>query len=135
MITNYDNMAIVLIHWRIKPEDKHVQTFIDDWKTKFTVKDRSGLVAEFVTESLDRTHFPYITWDLSGGDTGSFRSFVTVGLWQDADQFREQIAAYFNDKNPPLDYEQQRRRRVVLRPLLWRLGGAALPNYDFPGVK
>jgi len=52
-------------------------------------------------------------------------------LWQDSDAFREQVATYFNDDKPLLPFEKYRRRRVMFRPVGWRIGGTALPDKDF----
>ena len=41
-------MVIVLIHWKIKRDC--VDDFLTFWKTKACIKDRSGLVGEFLSE-------------------------------------------------------------------------------------
>lgn len=92
-------------------------------------------MAEFLSDSLPMTDFPYITWHLDSESLGNFKSYVTVGLWQDAEAFRDQIAAYFNDQRPLLSFEKYRRRRVIFKPVHWRIGNAPLPTKDSDGVK
>src|ERR1051326_9480493 len=123
-------MIIALIHWRIRPDDESISAFLHHWKTNNTIRDRTGLMAEFLSDSLPMSQFPYITWHLDSESLGNFKSYVTVGLWQDAHAFREQVAAYFNDEKPMLPFEQYRRRRVVFEPVSWRSGEAPVPAFD-----
>lgn len=128
------SMMIALIHWRIRPEPEHIAGFLEHWNTTNRIADRAGLVAEFLSDSLPIAAFPYITWHLDPDSLGDHKSYVTVGLWRDAADFSEQIAQYFNDDKPLLPFEQYRRRRVVFKPIAWRIGGSALPSDDSPGV-
>lgn len=109
--------------------------FRKHWKRTNTIGDRGGLIAEFLSDSLPIAAFPYITWHLDGESLGDFKSYVTIGLWANADDFKEQIAAYFNDDKPMLKFEKYRRRRVVFRPIEWRIGRTFLPKKDSKGVK
>ncbi|MGP1354633.1 MAG: hypothetical protein ACTS1Z_15065 [Parasphingopyxis sp.] len=126
------NSKIALIHWRIK--DDGVEEFLRHWRENNRIEDRSGLIAEFLSDSLKPSDLPFITWHLDEQSLGNFRSYVTVGIWADGDAFAEQIARYFNDDKPMLPFEQFRRRRVVFRPVEWRIGEAAIPKEDTPGV-
>jgi hypothetical protein len=119
-------MIVVLIHWRIKPDK--VSEFVDFWKTQATVNDRSGLIEEILSQAKSSKDFDYITWHLDPESDGNFISFVNVGIWLDDDAFEQQIGKYFNDDNPLRDFEQLRRRRIVLRPTAWRIGKADLPS-------
>lgn len=123
---------IALIHWRIKEDG--VEEFLRHWRENNRIDDRSGLIAEFLSDSLKPSDLPFITWHLDEQSLGNFRSYVTVGIWADGDAFAEQIAQYFNDDKPMLPFEQFRRRRVVFRPVEWRIGDAAMPEEDTPGV-
>ncbi len=125
-------MMIALIHWRIKPDQ--VDQFQKHWRENNHIEDRSGLIAEFLSASLKPSDLPFITWHLDEQSLGNFRSFVTVGIWADADAFEQQIAQYFNDEKPMLEFEQFRRRRVVFDPVDWRIGAALMPSTDTPGV-
>ena len=126
------NKMIALIHWRIKPD--RVDEFLAHWREKNRITDRSGLIAEFLSDSLKPSDLPFITWHLDEQSLGNFRSYVTVGIWADSDAFADQIAKYFNDDNPMLPFEQFRRRRVVFEPVEWRIGESAMPEGDTPGV-
>jgi hypothetical protein len=92
-------------------------------------------MAEFLSDALPMSDFPYITWHLDAESLGDFKSYVTVGLWRDATAFQDQVAAYFNDGNPLKPFEKYRRRRVVFRPVSWRVGDAEMPRRDSDGVK
>lgn len=128
-------MIIALIHWRIKPNKRNKAAFLRHWKTNNTIGDRTGLMAEFLSDSLPMADFPFITWHLHSESLGDFKSFVTVGIWNEAEAFREQVAAYFNDEKPLLPFEKYRRRRVLFKPVEWRIGDRPLPSDDSKGVK
>lgn len=127
-----NSKMIALIHWRIKLDG--VDDFLKHWRENNRIQDRSGLIAEFLSDSLNPSEFPFITWHLDEQSLGNFRSFVTVGIWADGEAFADQIVQYFNDDRPMLDFEQFRRRRVVFSPVEWRIGGATMPVNDTPGV-
>lgn len=127
-----NNQMIALIHWRIKLDG--VDKFLKHWRENNQINDRSGLIAEFLSDSLNPSDFPFITWHLDEQSLGNFRSYVTVGIWADGDAFADQIAQYFNDDRPMLAFEQFRRRRVVFNPVEWRVGSAPMPVADTPGV-
>jgi hypothetical protein len=128
-------MIIALIHWRIQPDETSKSAFLDHWKTNNTIGDRTGLMAEFLSDSLPVKEFPDITWHLDSESLGNFKSYVTVGIWDDTEAFHKQVADYFNDDNPLLPFEKYRRRRVIFRPIEWRIGKRSLPPNDSPGVK
>ena len=128
-------MFIALIHWRIKPDAESKAAFLEHWNTRNSISDRTGLIAEFVSDTLPMASFPYITWHLDPESLGNFKSLVTIGLWADADTFGKQVAKYFNDENPMLPFEKYRRRRVIFSPVGWRVGETELPTDDSPGVK
>jgi len=125
-------MIIALIHWRIKPD--RVDDFLHHWRQNNQIADRSGLIGEYLSDSLKPSDLPYITWHLDEQSLGNFRSYVTVGFWADAVAFEQQVASYFNDDKPLLDFEQFRRRRVVFNPVEWRMGQADMPDGDTSGV-
>ena len=128
-------MINALIHGRVKLGEENTAAFLKHWQTRNTIANRSGLVAEFLSDSLPMSQFPFITWHLDSDSLGNFKSYVTVGFWQDSDAFKDQVAAYFNDDKPLLDFEQYRRRRVILKPVHWRIGQANLPIGDSDGVE
>jgi hypothetical protein len=128
-------MIVALIHWRIRPNDDSKNAFMEHWKTNNSIADRAGLIAEFLSDSLKIADFPWITWHLDSESLGNFKSYVTVGLWQDSDAFKEQVSRYFNDDKPMESFEKYRRRRVIFRPVGWRIGETPLPDKDSKGVK
>ena len=128
-------MLIALIHWRIKPDQDSIDAFLTYWQTRNTIDDRSGLMGEFLSDSLSMKDHPYITWHLDSESLGDFKSYVTVGIWGDAAAFKSLIEPYFNDERPMLPFEMYRRRRVVFNPVHWRIGEAHLPIDDSEGVQ
>ena len=43
-------MHVVLVHWRIKPDEESINAFLKDWREVYTIGDRTGLIAEFLSE-------------------------------------------------------------------------------------
>ena len=125
-------MIIVLIHWRIKPDEKSIADFLKYWREEASINDRTGLVGEFLSEAAKMKDYPYITWLLDPDHLGNFKSFVNVGIWTDGGSFYEQVAKNFNDENPMKPFEAHRRRRLVTKPDSWRIGGSTLPTSDHP---
>ena len=126
--------VIVLIHWRIKPEQEHIDSFLAFWRTKATVENRAGLIGEFLSETLSQTDLPYITWHMDPDQLNDHKSFVNVAAWSDEKAFHEQIGKNFNDDKPMLPFEKYRRLRIVLRPKCWRMGHGKLPVDDSSSV-
>ncbi|SDR44573.1 hypothetical protein SAMN05519103_03235 [Rhizobiales bacterium GAS113] len=134
-------MIAVLIHWRIK-SDKRDETTNEDafksfWSKTAKVADRTGLIGEFlskVEKSTKETNLFWITWHLDPESLGNATHYVNVGLWQNEVEFQKQIAGYFNDSDEMKPFERYRRRRLLLRPELKRIGLAAFPTETSPGV-
>jgi hypothetical protein len=106
-------MHVVLVHWRIKPDEESVNAFFKHWREVNKVEVRDGLVAEFLSESISAKVFPHTTWHLDPESLGDFKSFVNVAVWRDAKDFHEQIARHYNDTRAMLPFEKYRRRRTV----------------------
>lgn len=122
-------MVIVLIHWRIKPSEEAVNQFFDFWQNNATIKNKSGLIGEFLSKPLPADKVPFKVEDLSHKDGElPYISFVNVGMWKDMGTFHQQIGRYFNDDKPILDFEQYRRTRTILSPEAWRIGNYNLPE-------
>ena len=69
-------MFVVLIHWRIKPDDASKEAFLEHWKTNNSISDRTGLIAEFVSDTLaDGVLSEYITWHLDSESQRNFNIF------------------------------------------------------------
>ena len=126
-------MTIVLIHWKIRPEQKMVDKFLKFWRATATIDDRRGLIGEFLTEAHSTAEYGWITWQLTGCE-GKYRSFVTIGCWNSADEFYAQIGKYFETSSGQHAFEAEPRKRTVLKPKCWRMGDGALPVHDSGAV-
>ena len=49
-------MVVVLIHWKIKK--KHVDEFLNFWKTEAVVQDSKGLIGEFLATPESSQDYP-----------------------------------------------------------------------------
>jgi hypothetical protein len=60
-------MHVVLVHWRIKPDEDNINAFFKHWRESNTINVRDGLVAEFLSESLQQKTFqiPRGIWTLT----------------------------------------------------------------------
>jgi len=125
-------MHIVLIDWRIKAV--MTDDFLNYWKTKVTVNDRSKMIGEFLSEPSPKVSFLWITWDLNEEIAADVVRYINVGLWADAAAFHDQIKGYFDPSSGPKEFEYELRRRALLKPKCWRVGGWTLPIGDSDGV-
>ena len=118
-----DGMAIVLIEWSIEPNEAAVSLFIEYWRTKLAIDDKSGLFGEFLSAPVpvDEVSLPVWVDDLSASDPKvPMWKFVNVGLWESRATFSEQIGHLMTDERQ--DFEAAPRRRIVLEPQEWRRG-------------
>ena len=120
---------IVMVEWRIKKGSE--QQFLDYWSTRATIEDRSGLVAEFLSKVEDQNQFPWMVWGLDPNWT----TYVNVGIWRAGADFQQQIGRFIDNSRPPLEFEADRRRRVLVAPERWRIGGTPLLAKDHPAVR
>ena len=121
----YDT-RIVVVEWKIKPGQEC--DFLNYWATRSTVPDRSGLVAEFLSE-VDQK--PWIRWTLEDNAT----TYYNVGIWKTGDAFQDQIGKFIDNNRPPLGFEAAKRGRIFLAPERWRIGQALMPRIDAAGVQ
>ena len=131
-------MIIVLINWRILPgrEDE----FLSHWKTELTIDNAPELLGEFISHVKDEEWCGYITWQLEPGTneevanfgTQEFCSFVNVGFWQRIENFLEAVKDYMDRE--PYDFEAAPRRRAIVEPKAWRIGGGQFPAESSAGV-
>ena len=123
-------MQVVFVHWKIlkgrEEEFKHY------WRIALPVDDRSGLVAEFLSEPSGHQKYEWVTWDLRG--TEEFTVFINIGIWANAETFHEQIGRYFNPAKGKLEFEYELRTRALLTPKCWRMGDSHMPVHDSGGV-
>jgi hypothetical protein len=136
-------MVIFLINWRIFPAPENLQAFLLKWKTVLRVKNKDGLIGEFLSRVKDPGFFEYVTWELDESSdeykrhikSEQFVSFVNVGLWRSKEDFLENIGG-----NIPKDpwfmeaFEAAPRRRAVVEPEAWRIGSHPLHPDTSPGV-
>jgi len=66
-------LHVVMVHRRIKPDDESNKAFLKHWREINTVGDRTGLITEFLSESLSAKEFPDTTWHLDPEATGALR--------------------------------------------------------------
>ncbi len=127
--------AIILVHWQIRPECE--SEFLDYWRAAATVRDRAGLIGEFLSKvaARDPAFSPWITWSLADADAQAAVHYVNIGMWTDEASFLSQIAADFGDAAPLRPFELHRRRRSLVTPQAWRIGTAGAPARDSAGVR
>lgn len=131
--TKEDEMVIVLIHWKIKPD--RVKEFLAFWKKGLIIEDRSGLICEYLCEAAKIKTPLWVTWDLGPkAEEGEFKSYVNVGLWEDENAFHEQVGKNFNECKPLEEFEAYRRVRTVLYREHHRKGEANPPVESSDGV-
>lgn len=120
---------IILVEWRIKKGRE--AEFLDYWSTRATIEDRTGLVGEFLSRVEDQNQFPWMVWNLDPAWT----TFVNVGFWRNGADFQQQIGRFIDTSRPPLAFEADKRRRVLVAPERWRIGATPLIASDHPGVR
>jgi hypothetical protein len=120
---------IILVEWRIKKGRE--AEFLEYWSTRATIEDRTGLVGEFLSRVEDQNQFPWMVWNLDPAWT----TFVNVGFWRNGADFQQQIGRFIDNSRPPLAFEADKRRRVLVAPERWRIGATPLISSDHPGVR
>jgi hypothetical protein len=130
-------LSIIIIHWKIRRE-REVE-FREKWKTLYTIKDREGLIGEFLSK-LERksNEYPYITWPIECDDPTNEEKcvhYINVALWSSHKRFYEEVGHNMRDDQPIQQFEIERRRRVAVTPAEWRIGPAKLPTDDSDGTK
>jgi hypothetical protein len=120
-------MVILLVFWTIRADGSHESDFLHSWNSGMPVRDRSGLVQEFLCESRAAR----------GGSSesregGTPISYVTVGLWADEDSLYRELSGYMPTAGAMHAYEAQPRIRRILGPHSWRRGCVPLDQQDTP---
>src|SRR6476646_2210258 len=108
-------MVIVLIWWRIKPTAEAARELRDWWQDHAYIENDDGLFRESLSAPIPAQDLPFASDDLHDPE-GGYQVFVNVGVWRDRDDFREQVAKYFDDDGPLQPFEHERRRRTLLVP-------------------
>jgi hypothetical protein len=124
-------MVIVIIHWKIHPNEESRQAFFKNWEEKLTIEERSHLVGEYLSEPMpsEQVGFPCVTFNTPSSP--EYQSFFNVGIWEDVESFKRQIIDPYVGNTPrPAPFEYELRERMILGPLSWRAGKFTLPTED-----
>ncbi len=124
-------LTIALIEWRIKKGQEN--EFLDYWATKSTIPDRAGLIGEFLSGEQEAAgQFPWVNWQTRS--TPEYTVYYNVGIWRSSKDYVDQIGKFADNSRPPMPFEYDHRRRVLIEPFEWRRGPVALPATDASGV-
>jgi hypothetical protein len=129
MQSRAESMRVIIVEWRIKKGRE--REFLDYWSKRSTIPDRLGLIGEFLSRVDDRNNYPWMVWNFDEG----WSTFLNVGFWREGADFQQQVGRFIDNTRPPMAFEADRRRRVLLAPERWRLGGTALPLTDHVEVQ
>jgi len=132
-----EEISVVLIHWKIKQGSE--TEFEKKWKMELFIRDRNGLIAEFLSKVERRGEtFPYITWAIICENLAHEEQcthYINVGMWNSHARFFEEVGQNMKDDEPIKEFEIERRRRVAITPAEWRRGPGALPQQDSSEMK
>lgn len=123
-------MFIVLIHWRIKPDQKSIDDFLNYWNVEVPIQNDNNLIGEFLSKPYDIVGAKYPIDLLLPEEAAPCVSYVNVGLWKDEPSFFSQIGRYIPNNGSKKDFEQYPRRRIPLDPEHWRRGKSQLPDLN-----
>lgn len=132
--TAADGMAlrIAVVEWTIRKGRE--QDFLHYWSQRSVIPNRSGLISEFMTGPEGHEKWPWINWGASTPRTDA-TIFYNIGFWRDEASFQEQIGKFIDSNRPPLDFELEKRKRLMLAPLRWRAGESTFPKTDSEATK
>jgi hypothetical protein len=87
-------MIIVIIHWKIRPDEDSIRQFRDSWR-QMEPPERANYVGEYLIDPLskDKVGFACTTFNVSS--SVKYRSFFNVGIWKDVDAYRTDIIESF----------------------------------------
>jgi len=120
-------VRIVLVEWKIKKGRE--QDFLDYWSKRATVADRAGLITEFLASPDSTERWPWINWPTPIARP-DYTLFYNIGLWRDDAAFQEQVGRFIDPERPALDFEAEKRSRILLAPQRWRAGATSAPQQD-----
>ena len=126
-------MHIVLIDWKIiKGEEA---AFEEYWRSLLPIRNRAGMIGEFLSEPNPATEYSWINWNIDGEQLSpECTRFINVGLWSNAKAFEVEASPYFDPEGGKLCFEFELRRRALLTPKAWRNGPWGMPTGDSDGV-
>lgn len=124
-------MNLILIHWKIIPNQIAVSKFFHHWSEILTIPDRTGLIGEFLSEPISPEATGLFFNGIALHNTPEYFSFVNIGLWKNIDAFKEQIDRPYRIRGlSKLDFEYEKCQGILLRPVLQRAGFTPLPTAD-----
>jgi hypothetical protein len=84
-------MVIVEILWHIKKGTE--PAFLEAWRSKFSVPDRTKLIGEFLSEPIEDVDHRYKTWRVEefGPTKEKLTAFVNVALWESFQALKTEI--------------------------------------------
>jgi hypothetical protein len=117
-------MDIVLIYWKIKPnQETH---FLEFWEKRLKIGDKSGLAAEYLSKVNDPKTERERKWFIWRLFRKEVVTYVNVGLWKTRDEFLDETERYRSDsyefKNEMIEIKAENTERAWLTAVLARLG-------------
>jgi hypothetical protein len=125
-------MVIVEILWHVRKGAE--AAFLEAWRSKFLVKDRTHLFGEFLSKPDDSVEDIYKSWRLERFNEPSegVTPYVNVAIWSSFDAFRQEIGPKVPTPGAAKADWEVHRYRVVLKPVAWRIGGWQPPGDNSP---
>lgn len=124
-------MIIVIIHWRIHPNNVSRADFFEYWKKNLEIEDKTNLVGEFLSKPLSASEANFACLTMNSEASDDYESFFNIGIWKDLASFEKEIIKPFvGDKSTIEAFEYQYRERMILEPQSRRIGNFNLPEDD-----
>lgn len=124
-------MVIVVIHWKIKPDEDSQKAFLAHWAESLNPSERSHLIGEYLSRPMSADEVGFECGTLGLEQSSAFVSYFNIGLWESVAEFKQQIIDPFVGAKPePKSFEYELRQRLILDPLKWRRGKLDLPGED-----
>jgi len=133
-------MVVILVHWQIRLGSE--QKFIRYWK-RLKLSPQAGFYREILTQVVRSGKDKLNTFNLS---SPNYSTFINVGIWKNVKAFEEAVGQYIPEpkrasvekngkKKRVLQYTMEEfefkiRERIVLRKIMDRERGLALPQAD-----
>lgn len=124
-------MILAIIMWKILPDEKSQQDFLEYWANILNPAHKDELSGEFLSEPLtqEEAGFDCTVLGFPRAKETDYVPYFNVGLWNSVDAFHQEIIIPFvNADKHTFEYEM--RERMILRPRLWRSGQFHRPFND-----
>lgn len=125
-------MIIMIIHWKIRSDEDSMQQFRKRW-SQTDLPNPEHFSGEYLSKPMhpDEAGFPCTTFNVSSDVR--YTSFFNVAIWRDVDDFRKDVLENAAADRPEVEkFEFDHRERMVLRPVMSRIGELKLP--EGPGL-